>query len=155
MGKKILIVLSVVLVVFLLFGGGYFLGKRSNNNSEEDKTADAEKNEEHRYLSINNETEEVINLLRIRLEDGTEIFNRANPDEKSVLVPIDDAYKKYSSFTVELEDNYGRLYRKQQGSIPEIGRTAITITKEDRVEQAGDFWKDASDWFNDTFGGKE
>lgn len=100
MGKKILMVLSVVLVVFLLFGGGYFLGKRSNNNSEEDKTADAEKNEEHRYLSINNETEEVINLLRIRLEDGTEIFNRANPDEKSVLVPIDDAFtlSSYCSF---------------------------------------------------------
>ena len=153
MRKLVLIIVSAVIVLSLAFCGGYLFGKNQGNNKKPDPNDEPVM--DHRNLTIVNDTDEVINQLRILLEDRTEIYSETNPEDKSVLVPIDDAYKKYSVFIVELIDNYDRLYSKKQDNVPEVGRTAITVTKEDRVKQEGDGWKDLSDWFNDTFGGKD
>ena len=146
--KKVLAVILAV-ILFLVVGIGLyscFFNNTGNTRVSNDK---AEKNSQERYITIINETNQVINEVHITVGEGTEIESafQKNPDEKSFSVKIPKDYDEYDTFTVILYDRYGLKYQKTS-KISQTGRTEVKISEEDYVKQDGDFKRKLDKFFN-------
>ena len=76
--------MTIVGIVFLIF----------TNKDTRIQNDDAEKNENGRYLTIINKTDQIINEVHITVGSGTEIENmkQTNPDETSFSIEIPTQY---------------------------------------------------------------
>lgn len=136
----IILLLTVIGIVFVIFTG----------NNTKTLNDDAEKNENSRYLTIINKTNQIINEVHITVGNGTEIENmkQINPDETSFSIEIPKQYSEYKTFTVILIDRYELKYVKEINNVSDKGRTEVVVTEEDYVEGEGDFWNKVDKWFN-------
>lgn len=141
--KRILSVLSVLLVTVIFLSGCGVGNTRVKNDS-------AEKDRKGRYLTVINNTKQVINEVHINVGAGTEVENgyQKNPDEQSFSIEIPKEYNQYSDFTVILIDRYGMKYEKEIKDVPAEGRTEVEFSESDYVKQDGDFKKKIDKWFN-------
>lgn len=112
-----------------------------------DPVVDDEKN---RYLTIVNDTGEIINEVHVSVGEGTELEHayRENPDKTSFSIEILESYDDYKKFTVTLIDRYGLKYQKEMIDVKEKGRTEVKITTDDYVKQDGDWKKKWDRFFN-------
>lgn len=122
-------------------------GKEGDSRITNDK---AEKDEKNRYLTIINETDEVINEVHITVGDGTEIEHgyQENPDEDSFSVKIPKQYEEYDEFTITFIDRYEFKYEKTIDDVKDTGRTEVVVSEDDYVKQKGDWKKKVDKWFN-------
>lgn len=136
----IILLLTIIGIVFVIFTG----------NNTKTLNDDAEKNENSRYLTIINKTNQIINEVHITVGNGTEIENmkQTNPDETSFSIEIPKQYSEYTTFTVILVDRYELKYVKEINNVSDKGRTEVVVTEEDYVEGEGDFWNKVDKWFN-------
>lgn len=136
----IILLLTIIGIVFVIFTG----------NNTKTLNDDAEKNENSRYLTIINKTNQIINEVHITVGNGTEIENmkQTNPDETSFSIEIPKQYSEYTTFTVILIDRYELKYVKEINNVSDKGRTEVVVTEEDYVEGEGDFWNKVDKWFN-------
>lgn len=136
----IILLLTIIGIVFVIFTG----------NNTKTLNDDAEKNENSRYLTIINKTNQIINEVHITVGNGTEIENmkQTNPDETSFSIEIPKQYSEYKTFTVILIDRYELKYVKEINNVSDKGRTEVVVTEEDYVEGEGDFWNKVDKWFN-------
>lgn len=136
----IILLLTIIGIVFVVFTG----------NNTKTLNDDAEKNENSRYLTIINKTNQIINEVHITVGNGTEIENmkQTNPDETSFSIEIPKQYSEYKTFTVILIDRYELKYVKEINNVSDKGRTEVVVTEEDYVEGEGDFWNKVDKWFN-------
>ncbi len=111
---------------------------------------EAEKDAKGRYLTIINETDQIINEVHIAVGEGTEIedMELENPDETSFSIKIPDQYSEFDAFKVVLIDRYEMAYTKNVTDVPLTGRTEVVISKDDYLETKGDFWKKVNKFFN-------
>ena len=110
----------------------------------------AQRDKESRYLTIINDTNQVINKVHVIVGEGTEIeaMEQTNPDDKSFSVKIPDAYSEFTTFTVILTDRYDLNYAKEVTNVPAAGRTEVIVSDSDYVPEKGD-WRDKIDkWIN-------
>ena len=138
MKKGIIIAIILLLIVFTVFGGvSILLHKRGDSKVSNDK---AEKDENGRYLTIINDTNQVINEVHITVGLGTEIEHayQKNPDEKSFSIEIPKQYNEYDTFTVTLVDRYELYYVKDVTGAKAEGRTEVIISEENYVKRDGD-----------------
>ncbi len=110
----------------------------------------AEKNEQKRYLTIINNTEQIINKVVVSVGEGTEIesMEQTNPDEKTFSIEIPNEYSEHDKFIVTLTDRHNLKYTKEVFAVKEKGRTEVAITQDDEVEQEGSFIDRLGKWFN-------
>lgn len=146
MKKALIIAGSVLLVVAII---GIIIAVTANQDTRKPND-DAEKDENGRYLTIVNETDQIINEVHITVGDGTEIedMKQTNPDETSFSIKIPKQYSEYDTFTVILIDRHDLKYKKQITDVADKGRTEVVITEDDYVEEKGDFWDKINKWFN-------
>ena len=150
--RKIIAGIAVALLAAtLIFGGGYACGNLSKTKDKSGVENDiAEKKEDERYLTIINETGQIINEVYITVGEGTEInaAHKVNPKKESFSVKIPDDYDEYSIFHVTLKDRYGFLYEKEISDVKKAGRTEVPITKKDKVKRKGDWKRKIDQFFN-------
>lgn len=150
--KKVLIILVTIIAIIgvAIVGIGVFTHVTNKDGDSRISNDKAEKDEKNRYLTIINETNQVINEVHITVGKGTEIEHgyQKNPDENSFSIKIPKEYDEYETFTVTLIDRYELKYQKKVTDIKEKGRTEVKITEEDYVEQEGDFKRKINRFFN-------
>lgn len=147
----IITVISLVLFVIVCIIGLGIYNHISNKDGESRVPNDiAEKDVENRYLTIINDTEQIINEVHIYVGEGTEIAHgyQHNPDEQSFSVQIPNSYDEYNEFIVVLIDRYGLKYEKQVDDVSQTGRTEVKIDANDNVKQKGDWKRNLDKWFN-------
>lgn len=132
-------ILVVILMSCVISG----CGKRSSNEK-------AQTDKKGRYLTIINDTEQVINDVRVTLESGAEIesLGKKNLDTRSFSVKIPKDFNEYDVFIVSLTDVYGMKYEKEVRGVSKAGRTDVVLTEDDHVEQSGDFQRRIDKLFN-------
>lgn len=146
MKKKLVIIGSIIaFIVIAAFVLLIFINQDTRLSNDY-----AEKDIKSRYLTIINDTEQVINEVHIAVGDGTEIeeMEQTNPDETSFSIKIPKQYAEYSTFTVTLIDRYGIKYQKEINNVPVKGRTEVKINKENYVKEKGDFRNKIDKFFN-------
>lgn len=150
--KKVLIILVTIIAIIgvAIVGIGVFANVTNKDGGSRIPNDKAEKDEKNRYLTIINETNQVINEVHITVGEGTEIEHgyQKNPDENSFSIKIPKEYDEYEAFTVTLIDRYELKYQKEVTDIKEKGRTEVKITEDDYVEQDGDFKRKIDRFFN-------
>ena len=148
----ILFVIMIVIITGIIFANYVistrekWIEKREKWIEKREKRIEKRFNEkvltdkEGRYLTINNETEQVIKDVRVTLETGAEIesLGKKNPDEPSFTVEIPKYLKEEDVFIVSFTDEYGMKYEKEV-RVPKAGRTAVELTEDDHVKRSGDF----------------
>lgn len=145
--KKALIIAGSILLVVAIVG----IIIATNVNKDSRKSNDnAEKDEKGRYLTIINDTDQIINEVHVTVGDGTEIedMKQTNPDETSFSIEIPKQYSEYNTFVVTLIDRHDLKYIKEVTDVPDKGRKEVKITADNYVEEAGDFWDKINKWFN-------
>lgn len=137
----------IMLSIIILATIGSLLCGCHNAKTTNDK---AEKDTKGRYLTIINETDQVINEVHITVGEGTEIedMELENPDETSFSIKIPKQYSEYDDFMVVLIDRYEMAYTKNVTDVPLTGRTEVVISQDDYLESKGDFWKKVNKFFN-------
>lgn len=137
------ILLAMILVVSMLFTVVTLRNRQGTNDA-------AEKDITGRYITIINNTEQVINEVHITVGNGTEIeeMQQKNKDEKSFSIKIPKQYDEYTDFTIILIDRYNMRYEKEISNVAPKGRTEAVIDKDNYVEQKGDFWNKIDKFFN-------
>ena len=147
--KKIIMTLTVVILAVVVGFGvfNYISNKDGSSRVNNDK---AEKDTQGRYLTIINDTKQVINEVHITVGEGTEIEQsyQENPDENSFSIEIPKDYDEYETFTVIFIDRYGLKYQEKVTNVKERGRTEVKITEDDYVKQDGDFKRKIDKFFN-------
>ena len=147
--KKIIVILTVVILAVVVGFGvfNYISNKDGSSRVNNDK---AEKDTQGRYLTIINDTKQVINEVHITVGEGTEIEQnyQENPDENSFSVEIPKDYDEYETFTVIFIDRYGLKYQEKVTNVKERGRTEVKITEDGYVKQDGDFKRKIDKFFN-------
>ena len=145
--KKVLII-SVSIIVLIAVA---ILTIVIINNKDSRVSNDAaEKDKNGRYLTIINNTNQVINEVHVTVGSGTEIedMRQTNPDEKSFSIKIPDQYSEYTTFVVTIIDRYDMKYQKEVNDVKEKGRTEVEINTEHYVEEKGDFFDKIDKFFN-------
>ena len=145
--KKVLIIAGSIFSVVIVVGMILFVNANKTTRTLND---DAEKDEEGRYLTIVNKTDQIINEVHITVGDGSEIekMKQTNPDENSFSIEIPKQYSEYDTFTVTLVDRYDLKYIKKVTDVAVKGRTEVVITEDDYVKEKGDLWDKINKWFN-------
>ena len=145
--KKVLIIAGSIFSVVIVVGMILFVNANKTTRTLND---DAEKDEEGRYLTIVNKTDQIINEVHITVGDGSEIekMKQTNPDENSFSIEIPKQYSEYDTFTVTLVDRYDLKYIKKVTDVADKGRTEVVITEDDYVKEKGDLWDKINKWFN-------
>ena len=120
--------------------------------SKRDATSNerAEKDKNGRYLTVINETKQVINEIHVTVDNGTEIesMKQKDVDKKSLSIPIPKTFSKYDTFTVILVDRYGTEYRKTVKNVSKKGRTEVVINKDDVVKETDSLKNKLDRFFN-------
>ena len=119
--------------------------KKGNSRVSNDE---ALADKDHRYLTIINDTDRVINRVDITVGEGMDIDHayQKNPDEKSFSVLISDDYKDYTTFTITLTTVNDIQYRKVMSHVKEKGVTEVKMTKDDCIDN--DLPSLINDFFN-------
>ncbi len=142
--KKALIIAGSILSVVII------VGVIISNKDTRTLNDYAEKDEKGRYLTIVNETDQIINEVHVTVGDGSEIekMKQTNPDESSFSIEIPKQYSEYDTFTVTLIDRHDLKYIKEITNVADKGRTEVVISEDDYVKEKGDFWDKVNKWFN-------
>lgn len=122
MMKKIWMNAALILFCFLTLVA---CGSKSAESQEDKK----------RFITVVNDTEQVINKLTISIDGGTEIKSVDNLDKKSIHILIPEEYSEHSKFTVTLVDRYDGVYEKRKTIKKTTGRHEVVVTKEDMIEE--------------------
>ena len=138
-------ILYTVLIIALIVGGVIWYVKRdplSNDRAERDTNG--------RYLTIINETNQVINEVHVYINSGTEIesMKQENVDKTSFSIKIPKTYLEYNTFVVVIKDRYGTEYQKKVSEVSPKGRTEIVIRKEDSVKETDSIKNKIDRFFN-------
>ena len=141
MKKALAAIVGVVCLIAITFSACSD-SRKSNDDAQRDKDG--------RYLTIVNDTAQIINKVYVIVGEGTEIesMEQTNPDEKSFSIEIPKAYADFTTFTVVLIDRYDLKYAKEVTNVPATGRTEVVITESNYVEEKGDFWDKLDKWMN-------
>lgn len=148
MKKIIKILIAVFLIIVIGSGLAYFI---LNDNGDTRVTNDkAEKDTEGRYLTLINNTNQVVNEVYVAVGNGTEIEHgyQNNPDENSFSIEIPKDYSEYDTFIVTFIDRYELKYEKEVTGVKEKGRTEVVVTEKDYVKQKGDLKRKIDKFFN-------
>ena len=145
-----IIIVFILLIACVIAGLGIYNHLTNNDGQSRISNDIAEKDTKSRYLTIINDTDQIINEVHITVGEGTEIEHgyQLNPDEKSFSIKIPDAYNEYDTFKVTIIDRYELKYEKQVANVKKEGRTEVKITKDDYIKQDGDWWVNVQKWFN-------
>lgn len=145
--KKALIIAGPILSVVIIVGVIISVNANKDTRTLNDY---AEKDEKGRYLTIVNETDQIINEVHVTMGDGSEIekMKQTNPDESSFSIEIPKQYSEYDTFTVTLIDRHDLKYIKEITNVADKGRTEVVISEDDYVKEKGDFWDKVNKWFN-------
>ena len=145
--KKALIIAASILSVVIIVGVIISVNANKDTRTLNDY---AEKDEKGRYLTIVNETDQIINEVHVTMGDGSEIekMKQTNPDESSFSIEIPKQYSEYDTFTVTLIDRHDLKYIKEITNVADKGRTEVVISEDDYVKEKGDFWDKVNKWFN-------
>lgn len=110
--KKALIIAASILSVVIIVGVIISVNANKDTRTLNDY---AEKDEKGRYLTIVNETDQIINEVHVTVGDGSEIekMKQTNPDESSFSIEIPKQYSEYDTFTVTLIDRHDLKYIKE------------------------------------------
>ena len=131
----ILFVIMIAIISGIIFANNVISGreKRINEKALTDKKG--------RYLTIINDTEQVIKDVRVTLETGAEIesLGKQNLDTRSFSVEIPEDLKEEDVFIVSFTDEYGMKYEKEVSGVSKAGRTDVVLTEDDHVKRSGDF----------------
>lgn len=144
--KKLLeIIMAVLMAVVLIVISVLCIKSKSQDNNVK-----AEEDEKGRYLTIVNDTGEIINEVYVYVGEGTEIesAHRENPDKKSFSIELPKGFDEYRKFTVLLVDRYEVEYKKEISDVKEKGRTEVVISKDDKDEETDSSWKKIVRFFN-------
>lgn len=130
--KKVLKISGLVALILILVAVGVVIVTNlgsdpplSNDNAVKDK--------EGRYITIVNNTNQIINEVHTFVGEGTEIeaMEQKNPDRTSFSIEIPDEYSDYDTFTVVIVDRYGIKYVKEIDDVPDCGRTEVIFSESD------------------------
>lgn len=145
--KKALVIFGIVIALIAVIAIVITIITPSDPVLDND---DAQKDTQGRYLTIINDTEQIINEVHITVGDGTEIESMKveKPDEISFSLEIPQAYEEYTTFTITLVDRYDLKYQKEISNVRTTGRTEVKLTEEHYVEEKGDWWDKVNKWFN-------
>lgn len=150
--KKVLSILIILIVLIALAVVGMGIYNHITNHDGQSRVSNdaAEKDTQNRYLTIINDTNQIINEVHIFVGEGTEIEHgyQLNPDEKSFSIKIPESYDEYDTFMIEVIDRYGLKYGKQITNVNKEGRTEVKISENDYIKQEGDWKKKFDRWFN-------
>lgn len=143
MKKYLIILLIVVGLGFSIYK--YFSGDNlSNDRAERDKNG--------RYITVINETKQVINKVYVTVNGGTEIEKMKREDidinRTSFSIEIPKEYSEYNTFTVILVDRYDTQYKKTINNVSAKGRTEVKISKDDVVEETNSLKTKIDRFFN-------
>lgn len=151
-GSSHKIIVWTLLIVIVLAGGcivykGFFVNKIGNADV---LNVEAEKNKEKRYLTIINETNQIINEVYVYYGDGeeAETMQVHEPERDSFSIEIPEELVEYDKFTVTMIDRYGYKYEKTVRDVGSKGRTNVKISEENKVKQKGDFFRGIEQFFN-------
>ncbi len=140
--KKILVI--VLIIVCLVFSIYKLFAKDDLSNDR------AIKDKDGRYLIIVNETKQVINEVRVTIDNGTEVdkMKKEDIDKKSFPIEIPKGYADYNDFTVTLVDRYDTEYQKKVSNVPKKGHVEVTITKDDVIKETDSLKNKINRFFN-------
>ena len=146
MKKVLIIIASVVVIIAIAILAIVIMSKKDSRITNDD----AEKDEKGRYLTIINNTNQIINEVHVTVGNGTEIedMKQTNPDEKSFSIEIPEQYSEYDTFLVTVIDRYDMKYQKEVKDVKKQGRTEVEIKEENYVEEKGDFFDKVDKFFN-------
>lgn len=151
-GSSGITMVVIILVIVVLVGGfityNMFISNKIGDSSV--LNVEAEKNKDKRYLTIINETEQIINEVYVYYGDGeeAETMRVHEPDNNSFSIQIPEELSKYDKFKITLIDRYGYKYDKTVEEVSGKGRTNVKITEENKIKQKGDFFRDIEQFFN-------
>ncbi len=153
MKKKLLIILAIIalVVIGIVIGAVGILHFKDKDEGDSRVTnEEAEEDKEERYLTIINDTGEVLNEVRIFVGEGSEIESayQKNPDETSFSIKIPEEFEEYDTFTIVFIDRYEFKYEKTISGVATEGRTEVKISQDDYIKQDGDTFKKIEKWFN-------
>lgn len=145
-----MIIAFMLLIIFAVAGLGIYNHITNKDGQSRVSNDIAEDDTKGRYLTIINETGQIINEVHIFVGEGTEINQcyQHNPDEKSFSIEIPKAYDKYDKFKVTIIDRYDLKYEKQITDVNKHGRIEVKITEANYIKQSGDWKKKMDKMFN-------
>lgn len=135
----ILFVIMIAIISGIIFANNVISTREKGREERINEKALTDK--KGRYLTINNDTEQVIKDVRVTLETGVEIesLGKQNLDTPSYSVEIPEDLKEYDVFIVSFTDEYGMKYEKEVRGVPKAGNTPVVLTEDDHVKRSGDF----------------
>lgn len=121
MKKLVLGITALLLGCFLLTA----CGKKSAESQEESK----------RYITVINETDQVIKKLTIRIKDGKTLVTKKKwkKDDEDFEIPAE--YEEDTEFVVTLVDRYDGVYEKNLTLKEKNGRYDAVITEKNMTEE--------------------
>lgn len=145
-----IITVFILLIACAVVGLGIYNHVTNKGGQSRVSNDIAEKDTKNRYLTIINETDQIINEVHISVGEGTEIEHgyQLNPDEKSFSIKIPEAYDEYDAFKITIIDRYDLKYEKQITNVKKEGRTEVKITEDNYIKQEGDWKKKLDRLFN-------
>lgn len=141
------IIIILILIIACVVGGISFYKHLSKENEPATQNAKAEADTNNKSITIINDTNQVINDVYLYVGAGTEIAHKSNPDENNIIITIPKEFEHYNDFKITLFDRYGFKYEKEI-KVEKVGRAEVEITKNDYIEQDGDWWIKIQKWFN-------
>ena len=146
--KKIIAII-IIISIGLIFAMGIFNHFTNKDGSSRITNEEAEKDNQDRYITIINETDQIINEVHIKA-DNTEIEScyQKNPDEQSFSIKIPKEFNEYDNFSIILIDRYGIKYQKTISNVPITGRIEVVINRSNYIKQEGDWKKKINRFFN-------
>lgn len=142
----ILFVIMIAIITGIIFANNVISGREKRINEkalarEKRINEKALTDKKGRYLTIINDTEQVIKDVRVTLETGAEIesLGKKNLDTRSFSVEIPEDLKEEDVFIVSFTDEYGMKYEKEVSGVSKAGRTDVVLTEDDHVKRSGDF----------------
>lgn len=151
MKNTFLIILGIIAIFVVgIIGIGAINGLFNKDKNTKVTNDVAEKDTDSRYLTIVNDTDQLINEVIVLVGEGTEIeqARQKNPNEKSFSIKIPTQYNEYKDFTVVLIDRYGLKYQKTVTNMTAQGRVEVKINENDYVKQRWDIMRKINKFFN-------
>lgn len=125
--RKFYLILFVTSFVLAACGMG-----SSNDSAEKDE-------DQNRYVTIVNETDQVINKVVIEADSGTEVAREENPKDKSFSLKIPKEYEEHTEFTILVQDRYDYVYEEEITFEEAYGRQEVVIDTKNKVKD-GNLW---------------
>ncbi|MFU2206920.1 hypothetical protein [Streptococcus pluranimalium] len=115
----------IIIFCFLLIGCS-----KSNSNESAEK-----KEHKDRFVTVVNDTDQILKRIVVKIDKGTEIKEIDRPKKKSISIKIPREYEEHTNFTIEAEDRYHAIYKKEKVIKSKKGRYEIVIKEDDIVSE--------------------